>query len=217
MKITKKIRSRLTVIPVSETDIENEKQVNAVFDFLRGEEDGEMTAFAISKVIPKPNHLISDSVEEDDWLLLHRGTRDKVKNACIIGDKDNTLLFDTTWRPVLPIMYILAKKFPNIDFIYEYTSHHAGKSAGIMYVSQGEVITAEPFEDYSKEAYDVAFELRPHLKMLYKWNASTGQYEYDTSDFQQALSIQGFYTDRDGVTIYPSTKKKRSFKTHRAL
>ena len=63
--------------------------------------------------------------------------------------------------------------------------------------------------DYSKTAYEIAFELRPHLRDLYTLNMTTNTYEYDTSDIRAAIEQNGFYKGFDGTFIIGLDDKKQ--------
>jgi len=202
------IRNKISIIPPSSLNAdEYKKQIDEVYNFCRGkDENGNIKEMLFQKIAPIPEYLDKDSKETDDWFLMHWGTRDKAYNACWISDYE--MIFDTFWNPAIPIVYALAKKFPNIDFSLKYASDKTGVNSGEMYSVHGNIFVNKEI-DYSKQAYETAFELRPHLKALYTLNMKTNEYEYDTSDIRAEIERKGFYKDSDGTLIIGTDDKKK--------
>ena len=118
------------------------------------------------------------------------------------------MIFDTFYYPAIPIAYKIMKHFPNIDFSYKYSSSKTGANSGEIYTSKGSVFFSKE-KDYSKRAYDIAFELRPHLRDLYTLNMTTHTYDYDTSDIKAMIAQNGFYKDIDGTMLIGVDDKKK--------
>lgn len=193
------IRNKLSIIPKASNAEEYDKQMNDVFEFCRGKDDsGMVKEILFQKICPIPSDLKEGSKEKDDWLLNNWGTRERAFNACWISDYE--MIFDTFWQPAIPIIYKIIEHFPNIDFSFKYSSSKTGANAGEIYTSKGHTFFNRE-KDYSKRAYDIAFELRPHLKALYTLSMNTDTYEYDTSDIMAEIAQNGYYRDTDGAIL----------------
>jgi hypothetical protein len=193
------IRNKLTITPKTTNSDEAKKQIDEVFRYCRGEDEkGQMKEMLFQKISPIPTNLKSDSKELDDWLLNNWGTREKAYNACWISD--NEIIFDTFGEPAIPIAYKIIRQFPDIDFKFEYASNKTGTKTGTVYTSKGHIFFSKE-KDYSKRAYYLAFELRPHLGALYTLNMETDTYEYDVSDIKAELATKGFYKEPDGTML----------------
>lgn len=197
------IRNKLTITPKATNSDETKKQIDEVFRYCRGEDEkGQMKEMLFQKISPIPTNLKSDSKELDDWLLNNWGTREKAYNACWISD--NEIIFDTFGEPAIPIAYKIMRQFPDIDFKFEYASNRTGTKTGTVYTSKGHTFFSKE-KDYSKRAYCIAFELRPHLGALYTLNMETDTYEYDVSDIKAELATKGFYKEPDGTMLMTSS------------
>lgn len=198
--MTRIIRNKLAIVqPNSLEEAEYKKQVDEVYHFCRGlDEKGIMKEMLFQKIMPIPDGFDPESKEKDDWLLMHWGTREKAYNACWISD--NEMIFDTFWTPAIPIVYILMKKFPKVDFSYKYSSNKTGVGSGEVYSMNKQAFFVKA-RDFSKTAYEIAFELRPHLKALYTYNEEFHTYNYNTSDIWASIEQNGFYREADGTTL----------------
>ncbi len=201
------IRNKLSIIPKASNAEEYDKQLDDVFRFCRGNDDkGVMKEMLFQKIAPIPEGFDPESRELDDWLLHNWGCRDRAFNACWISEDE--MIFDTFYYPAIPIAYKIMKHFPNIDFSYKYSSSKTGANSGEIYTSKGSVFFSKE-KDYSKRAYDIAFELRPHLRDLYTLNMTTHTYDYDTSDIKAMIAQNGFYKDTDGTMLIGVDDKKK--------
>lgn len=196
--MAKLIRNKITFEPIEEYGNVTE-QMNGIRQYLMGDQG----FIDFSKIIPFPDNIDPEDLEGDDWLLDNWGTRSQPKNICWLNDTE--LLFDTELYPALKIIAQIAKDNPNVPFTFKYASEEAGKIAGEA-VSTMDMVITFPKNRYSKEAYDIAFELYPHQIGLYATNSETGKYCYDTSDIYYVLENYGQYTDCDGVTVEFASK-----------
>ena len=201
------IRNKLTIIPNAYSKEEYDKQINDVASFCSALEDGKRKHMSFIKICPKPLNIEIGSREEDDWMLHNWGTRFKALNACWLSEDE--MIFDTFWNPAIPIFIRLAKKFPNVDFNFKFASKRTGMKTGEIAASGGKVILFNRFDNFSKEAYETAFDLMPHLRILYTLNLSTGTYDYDTSDFRAAIEQNGYYKDQDGSILIGCNDKRK--------
>lgn len=201
------IRNKITIQPKEFDKEERKKQIKAVSDFCEAIENGQRRNISFNKISPKPAHFKEESKEEDDWLLKNWGTRFNALNACWISDDE--IIFDTMWNPAIPIFIKIAEHFPDIRFIFQFASKHTGRKAGEIEAEGGEITDFTWFEDYSLESYETAFELMPHLQVLYTLNMRTGTFVYDTSDFQAQIAQNGFYKDSDGCVLIGCDDKNK--------
>ena len=206
------IRNKLIITPNAHSEEEYDKQLNDVAKFCMCLEDGYTKNMSFTKIAPMPINLTPNTKEEDNWLLKNWGTRNKAINACWVMEDE--MIFDTFWNPSVPIFIKIIEKFPNMDFIYKFASKRTGQKAGEIIASKGKIIHFNVFPNYSRKAYETAFELMPHLRALYTLNMTTHTYEYDTSDFKAQIDQNGFYKDQDGcVLIGCDDKNKPLFDT----
>jgi len=201
------IRNKLIILPISYSKEDYSKQIKEVADFCKAKEDGVEKNISFSKIAPKTIEFGTNTKEEDDWLLRNWGTRTKPLNACWVTD--NELIFDTFWNPAIPIFIKLIKKFPHIRFAFKFASKRTGQKAGEINASEGKIIYFKRYKSYSKEAYEMAFELMPHLTMLYTYNQKTGTYDYDTTDFRATIEQKGFYKEDDGTILIGTDDKRK--------
>lgn len=200
------IRNQLSIIPKTDNPEEYEKQINDVFNFCRETIDGVTKEMSFQKIAPIPEYLKDESKEKDDWLLNNWGTRERAYNACWISDDE--MIFDTFWHPAIPIIYRIIKQFPDIDFLFKFASDKTGTNAGQIYTSKGSVFLQQE-RDYSRRAYEIAFELRPHLKALYTLNINSNTYDYDVSDIMASVRANGYYREKDGTMLIGTDDKKK--------
>jgi len=80
---------------------------------------------------------------------------------------DDIFEFDTAWCSVIKIIRLLSQKAPDIEIKYEWASEDTGSNCGTLTVKND--IISEQFtpESQSKEAYELAFSLRPDHKEYY--------------------------------------------------
>lgn len=201
------IRNKLTIIPNAYSQQDYEKQINDVVEFCSGLEDDKKKHMCFTKISPTPTTLENETKEKDDWLLNNWGTRFKALNACWITDCE--MIFDTFWNPAIPIFIKIAKKFPNIRFNFKFASKRIGLKTGDINAANGKIIYFKKHNNYSKEAYETAFNLMPHLVMEYTYNSKMGTYEYDTTDFRARLEQDGFYKDSDGSVLIACDDKRK--------
>lgn len=88
--------------------------------------------------------------------------------------------FETAWSGVPDLMLELSKQNPEIEFEYTYADEDTGCNVGKFVFKNGEVVSNAIIENCSKEAYDIAFELRPESQEYYE--LVDGNYEYIDED-----------------------------------
>ncbi len=100
-----------------------------------------------------------------DWHIKFWGT--KWNSYSCEKESENVFTFETAWSGISNLIELISKEFPEIKFIYEYSDEDTGCNCGIGTYLNGE-LSLDVLENSSKEAYDLAFKLRPDCKEYYK-------------------------------------------------
>lgn len=79
-----------------------------------------------------------------------------------------TYIFETAWSGVPILMCNLSKQNPEVEFEYTYADEDTGCNVGRYKFKAGKILESFVPENCSKEAYDLAFELRPYHKKYYE-------------------------------------------------
>jgi len=108
-----------------------------------------------------------------DWHIKNWGT--KWNSYSCKKESDNVFTFETAWAGVPELIELISKEFPTVKFIYEYSDEDTGSNCGIVVYEKG-VCLPTVLENGSKEAYELAFKLRPEYKADYKLVGN--EYEY---------------------------------------
>lgn len=87
----------------------------------------------------------------------------------------NVLLFDTAWSGVPDLIEKISVKYPDVSFSYKWSDEDTGCNCGYGSYKNGE-IELNKLENLSREAYELAFELRPDYKSDYKLIGNSYQY-----------------------------------------
>ena len=93
---------------------------------------------------------------------------------------NNVYQFETAWSGVPKLIKIIAEMHPEVEIVYEYSDECIGSNCG-KFELKGKIVNETKIESESKEAYELAFDLRPECK----------------EDFQ-LVDGQWFYKDDDG-------------------
>jgi hypothetical protein len=140
------------------------------------------------KVIPPPENIFKGDLGEKerkeceesgrpnwyDWNISNWGT--KWNSYSCKKESWNIFTFETAWSGVPGIIQEMSKLCPDITLEYEYSDEDIGSNCGVGKAKAGE-LELERFTGYSKEAYEIAFKLRPECKNDYVLNEH-GTYEY---------------------------------------
>lgn len=76
----------------------------------------------------------------------------------------NTFTFETAWSGVPKIIERISERFPDVEIEYEFADEDTGRNCGSMTFLNGEVENEYYPDSGTKEAYDLAFKLRPYRK-----------------------------------------------------
>jgi hypothetical protein len=112
-----------------------------------------------------------------DWQVANWGT--KWNSYSCTKEADNVFLFDTAWSGVPSILDEISRQFPDVKFNYEWSDEDTGANCGTGVYLNGEV-ELNRLEDSSREAYELAFKLKPEDREYYE--LVDGNYEYKDED-----------------------------------
>ncbi len=112
-----------------------------------------------------------------DWRLYNWGTKWNASNTFIGKGEPTTLYFDTAWSPSVPIVEKFAKLHPELKITHEYAEEQIGLFCGKHEYENGEVVARNDYKEYSKEAYELSFELWGGEEM-YRFDEKTNNYIY---------------------------------------
>lgn len=108
-----------------------------------------------------------------EWSIQNWGTKWNSSDCEKISE--NTFDFITAWSGVPNIIETMSKECPSVKIVYKYSDEDTGHNCGIGEYQNGELYFRR-LEGGSKEAYDMAFELRPDRKENYQLVGD--KYEY---------------------------------------
>ncbi len=93
-----------------------------------------------------------------EWRLHNWGTK---WNACntLLCDDMTTIYFDTAWSPSVPVVQKFAEKYPQLKITHDYAEEQIAFFCGKHEYENGKVVARNDFEEYSKEAYEMYFDL----------------------------------------------------------
>lgn len=112
-----------------------------------------------------------------DWRLDHWGTKWNASNTYICGGDVKTIYFDTAWSPAVPIVEKFAKLHPELKITHEYAEEQIGLFCGKHEYQNGQVEYRDDYEEFSKEAYELSFELWG-CEEMYRFDKEKNNYVY---------------------------------------
>ena len=109
-----------------------------------------------------------DAINWYEWAINNWGTKWNASDF-ESSDDNKSITFDTAWDPSVEIMMEISKQNPDIRFGYLYSDEAIGSHVGYMLLQAGRIDFKGEFNDYSYDAYKLAFDL---------WGCGE-DYEYD--------------------------------------
>lgn len=109
-----------------------------------------------------------------DWANANWGTKWNAYNQKRTAE--NEIWFDTAWSCVAGLIGKLSEKFPDVTFLYTWADEDTGQNCGQIFARNGQGWVSAP-EGGSKEAYEIAFEMRPEIRCYYVFK--DGEYKYN--------------------------------------
>lgn len=166
-----------------------EKDVMGLPEGWEFEINGSSTQFPdFKKVIPQPGNIFNENLSAEDerrckeqgiptwydWNRQNWGT--KWNSYSCEKESWNIYTFETAWSPVPRIIQKISETYSDVEFVYSYADEDTGYNCGSIRFRNGKRETEFYPKGGSKEAYDIAFELRPDSSKYY--TLKDGKYEY---------------------------------------
>lgn len=108
----------------------------------------------------------------------------------------STLAFNTAWASPQPIIEALSKKFPDVEFGLEWADEDLGNNVGTVTFKNGEMIDEYVPEPYSKEAYELAFEIEcaeaEDFSMVFDESSGTYVYSEELEEEEDYEEVSSF-------------------------
>lgn len=158
----------------------SKKQVKEIYERFNTIDDEGLNQFPdFNKVIPQPDNIFRGDLgvkEKEackraniptwlDWNNENWGTKWNSFGCEKVGY--NVFTFETAWGGVPNIIFAMSEKFPDVEFIYEYSDEETGYNCG-TYRFKNHKYSENILEGGTKEAYEFAFSLWPDMKENYK-------------------------------------------------
>ncbi len=109
-----------------------------------------------------------DAINWYEWSINNWGTKWNASDYEVSDDKRN-ITFETAWDPAIEVMLEISRQNPDIKFAFLYSDEEIGAHTGYLLTQNGRIDCKGTFEDYSPDAYKLAFDL---------WDCGD-EYEYD--------------------------------------
>jgi len=107
------------------------------------------------------------------WSAENWGTKWNALEPRIVSDI--CIEFDTAWSGIVKLIERLSTNFPDVVFEYKYSDEDTGCNCGAGTITNGVSSMVYP-ENQSREAYELAFDLRPDDAKYY--HLENGNYSY---------------------------------------
>lgn len=129
------------------------------------------------------NYIKYGSMNWYDWCCTNWGTKWNACNTTYDENYPDVVWFDTAWSNVRQLIYELSTRYPENKFIYDYAEEDIGAQTGYCEFQNGNIIKDIEYPNFSKEAYEKAFELWGEgFAEDYKFNEETKTYDYNEDD-----------------------------------
>ena len=94
-------------------------------------------------------------------------------------DTEDTIYFQTAWSDVFRLIKKISRRYPDLEFIYEWADEDIGRNAGICTACAG-IIDIKRLDNESHEAYVKGLSLWPSMSKYYR--LENGKYVYYEED-----------------------------------
>lgn len=180
--------------------IGDQKRIDGLMEAVRYENQ-PLGTMDFNKIIPMPNNIFRGSLGQRelqlygknnwyDWSIANWGS--KWNSFSPQPLEKNTLTFSTAWSNVMPILEALAQQYPDLDIEYRWADEDIGCNVGMASFSGGEMTSLHFPEVQSKEAFEMAAEIRGIQLADYclSYNEEIGTYEYD-ENLEESMEMGG--------------------------
>lgn len=93
-----------------------------------------------------------------NWRIRHWGTKWNSCNTYVSDDK-KMICFDTAWSPAISAIEKFASMYPELKITHDYAEEQVAYYCGKLEYENGELASRDDYEQDSKEAYEMYFEL----------------------------------------------------------
>ena len=143
--------------------------------------------FDFNKIVPMPDFIFKGNLGQKekeeygknnwyDWSITNWGTKWNALDTEYERGA-NVVCFETAWSDIRKFICKLSQQYPTNTFMYDYAEERIGFYTGQATFQCGENINNIENEDYSKEAYELAFELWGQgFKEEYKFDKKLNTY-----------------------------------------
>jgi hypothetical protein len=111
-----------------------------------------------------------------DWNCANWGTKWNAYDCNRIAQ--SLVEFDTAWSHPRPVIDALAARFIGDHIIHSWSDEDTGSNCGQREYAHGTVMSERIPESGSREAYELAFDMRPSLRDEYIFDDAKGTYAY---------------------------------------
>lgn len=179
------IKNKLVIEASSEVIDSIVNEFGTLIDLIEKKGDAYLHFPDFEKVVPTPNDpAYRDEPNQEiakrspnwwyNWNINNWGSKWNSGECCRISDKEFT--FDTAWSHVPQIVTRISVKYPDVVIKYTWADEDTGNNCGRSVYKNGLLSESIP-DSQSKEAYDIAFELRP--EEAYEYKLVDGNYVYN--------------------------------------
>lgn len=112
-----------------------------------------------------------------DWNVAMWGTKWNAFEQEKVGSR--VIEFETAWSGAVKVIEALIAKFPDLNIELKWADEDTGSNVGILKSIDGKPYYWRP-ENQSLDAYELAFNLRPHYREDYR--LVDGEYQYVDSE-----------------------------------
>lgn len=112
-----------------------------------------------------------------DWRVANWGAKWEAYNQ--ERPRSNEIWFDTAWTSVGRLIAALAVRFPDAEFEYTFADESTGCNCGII-LFRGQSIDSTIPKINTRDAYEIAFEMRPEIRRLFTFDGKTYHYRKES-------------------------------------
>lgn len=122
-----------------------------------------------------------------DWAIDNWGTKWNANHFKSLED-EKILTFETAWDPAIPVFLEMSRQNPDIKFAFLYADESIGSHVGYVLAKAGNIDYKGTFEDYSVDAYKLAFDLWDCAdEYVYDEESGTYIYKEDSEESEKDL------------------------------
>ena len=155
----------------------DQKVLDFIFACISGSQDDDVISF--EKILPLPAFCFNKSAGSEEekmaellgipiWTKVNRHLWGTKWGAYEQKKTGNVIEFETAWAAPFPVINEIAKRFPMIKMKFEYADEDTGYNCGVIEYEDRMIKSKNIPTGGTKEAYDLAFQLRPENMEYYE-------------------------------------------------